>query len=160
MRVHFAYSVSNLREFDCQTCAGFHYFWCNHFVEKVLTSLWTKWILCRESLQKVTTPSCCNCIPPPPSYGNFRHCDKFFRHKILILPPSYPNFSGTRNYCNGEGFPYGIFGHCETKKFRRKILVFPPSYPNFSGTRNYCNSKGFLRENFWDCERKISRRSI
>ena len=41
-------------------------------------------------------------------------------------PPSYTNFSGTRNSCSSKGFQYEKFRHCETKKFRRKFLILPP----------------------------------
>ena len=67
------------------------------------------------------------------SQRTFRHCEtKFFRRKILIPPPSYPNFFATGNYCNSKGFPYGKFPHCETKTFRRKILILPPLIQTFS----------------------------
>ena len=66
----------------------------------------------------------------------FQYSETKHRRKIVIPPPSYPNFFDTRIYCNSKRFPYGNFRHCETINFRRKNLILPPtSYPNFFGTR-------------------------
>ena len=52
-----------------------------------------------------------------------------FRRKIVILPPPYPNFFDTRNYCNNKRFPYKIFRHWD-KKFSTENLDTPPP-PSF-----------------------------
>ena len=69
--------------------------------------------------------------PPTEFFGTVRQ--KLFDGKPWYSPRSYPNFVGTRNYCNSKGFPHGNFRHCETKIFRRKILTLPPPLiPTFS----------------------------
>ena len=90
---------------------------------------------------------------------------KNFRRKILILPPpSYSNFFGTRNQCNSKGFPYGKFRHCETENFRRKLLILPPPLLsiNFLATGNFLkhSTEGFTYEIFRHCETKNFRRKI
>ena len=89
--------------------------------------------------QKVPTKPWC----PPPMHENFRwknlseapKCSpmKYFNtvrqnRRKIVIPPPYPNFSDTRNYCNSKGFPYKNFRHWD-KKFSTENLDTPP--PSF-----------------------------
>ena len=63
------------------------------------------------------------------NYEIFRHCEtkyKIFRRKILILPPSYSNFSGTRNQCNSKRLPEEMFGTVRQKISTENLDSTPP----------------------------------
>ena len=87
---------------------------------------------------------------------------------MLILPPTpllSINFFATKNFLkhSTEGFPYGIFRHCETKKFRRKIWILPPLLSiNFFATGIFLkhSREGFPYGIFRHYETKKFRRKI
>ena len=119
-----------------------------------------------ENLDAPPSPSLIQTFSIPEIIATVKDCPtnlfstetKIFPRKLnLDTPLLSSNFFVTRNYCNSEGLPYGIFRHCETKNFRRKILM-PPlliqtfSIPEIIATLKDCPTKifGTLRQKVFD----------
>ena len=107
-------------------------------------------LLCMKIFDKnfSETPKC----SPMKYFGTVR---QKLRRKIVILPPPYPNFFDTRNYCNSKGFPYEFFGTVRQKIFDGKSWYpLPPLWClKFFATRNFLIHRSVPQRNFsvlWD----------